>query len=444
MNHIGNEEECRQSCKEPVLVTTIDYSAAGPGTKLLLGDLNADGRMEILAVQADGGIDDRYVPHQIQCMTAFDLDGKLLWQVGSPSREPGGFGSDFPAQIYDIDGDGFNEVLCVMEKTLRIYDGRNGTLKRERELPGENAHDCIIIANLTGRSKPGDIILKNRYRMLWALDNDLKLLWTFEGNPGHFPWAYDINGDGFDEVMAGYDMLDHNGKILWSCRDLNDHADCIWIGDVDGNPENGAEVIIGGSVTVMYSGRGEEIWRYDGCIESQHVALGKFRDDIPGIQIAGLDRIIRGDVIPEGTGESAYFVNPKVGKDGMFLLDSQGKEIWKEDRKTSGWLTIVETLHNWDGNGKDYILAFRRGGGVMPALYDGFGNPVVSFPLDGYVIHADLMGMGQENVIVYQNGLAAVFSGSAIDLRVIRPGTTLPQTKRLYSSTLYPGGELNK
>jgi hypothetical protein len=64
--------------------------------------------------------------------------------------------------------------------------------------------------------------------------------------------------------------------------------------------------------------------------------------------------------------------------------------------------------------------------------------------MEGYVVHADLMGTGRENVIVYQNGLAAVFSGRAMDLSVIRPGTALPQTKRLYSSTLYPGGELER
>ena len=41
---------------------------------------------------------------------------------------------------------------------------------------------------------------------MWALDGDFNLLWTHSGNLGHFPLAYDIDGDGFDEVMAGYDM----------------------------------------------------------------------------------------------------------------------------------------------------------------------------------------------------------------------------------------------
>ena len=55
------------------------------------------------------------------------------------------------------------------------------------------------------------------------------------GNLGHFPWCSDVNGDGYDEVMAGHDLLDHNGQVLWSCHDLEDHADCLWVGDVNGD-----------------------------------------------------------------------------------------------------------------------------------------------------------------------------------------------------------------
>lgn len=61
------------------LLREISLKEAGVRNKMLLGDINGDGRMEMVMVQPDGGIDDRYVPHQVQCLTAFDLEGNVLW-----------------------------------------------------------------------------------------------------------------------------------------------------------------------------------------------------------------------------------------------------------------------------------------------------------------------------------------------------------------------------
>jgi hypothetical protein len=413
---------------EAIRLATIDIAAA-KGGKGLLGDIDGDGRMELVLVQADGDIDDRYVPHTVKCVTAYRLTGELMWHYGKTPEKIGGFGADFPAQIYDLDGDGFLEVLCVIDGKFLLLDGRTGLVKEEHPLPDPEAHDCIIIANLSGNKKPNDIILKNRYTKVWALNRNFDLLWTHEGNTGHFPWAYDINSDGFDEVMAGYDMLDHNGKLLWSCKDLEDHADCLWTGDVNGDGKK--EICVGGSVTCLYDADGNELWRYSDSIESQHIALGHFIPGAPGLQVAGLDRIRRGD----------GYKGQWDGKDGMFMIDCEGHGVWKEDRKTKGWLTIVDTFRNWNGEGKDHILAYRRGGGVMPGLYNGKGECEIVFNEDGYVLHGDLFGRGKEDVIVYGPDRAVIFSGTPYDLSQEAAGKPIEQTRRLYSSTLYPGGD---
>lgn len=428
-------------CKlqEPVLLRKLNIEVAGKNSKALIGDINGDGRMELVMVQANGGIDDRYEPHQVQCITTFDLNGNMIWQLGTPrivSGTFGSFGSDFPAQIVDIDGDGKNEVLCVMNKKFYVLEGSSGKVKKEFELPDYEAHDCIIVANLAGGAYPQDIILKNRYSKMWAMDKDFNLLWEHEGNIGHYPWIHDINGDGKDEIMAGFDMLDSKGNVLWSCKDLDDHADCITIGDLLYDPASGVEIAIGGGVnsTVMYDWKGEELWRYNGSKETQHIAAGKFRDDIDGIQIAGLDRIERGDTSGK--------VNAKIGRDGIFILDNRGNELIKENRKTNGWLTFIESFHNWGGLKKDHILAYRRGGGIFPTLYNGFLEPVVEFPVDGYVVHGDLINNGTECVIIYADGEASIFAHKNIDLDSFEP-KQIKQNKRLSHSTLYPGSDYN-
>lgn len=421
--------------KQPILLKNINIEAAGKNAKVLIGDINSDGRMEIVAVQAKGEINQTYDPNEVQAITSFDLEGNILWQVGKTNDEPSGyalFGSDFPVQIADIDGDGANEILCVMNKKFYILNGIDGKVKKQFELPDKDAHDCIIIANLSGSKIAQDIILKNRYGKMWAVDKNFNLLWEHTGNVGHFPWIYDINQDGKDEVMAGYDMLDSNGNILWSCKsDLDEHADCITIGKILEDDKIG--IVIGGatSATVIYDIDGNELCRYKGARETQHIAVGKYRDDVEGLQIAGLDRIKRGSVV---------FDKLRVGKDGIFILDINGNELLKEDRKTDGWLTIIENFYNWGETKKDYILAYRRGGGVLPRLYNGDLETIVEFPKEGYVVHGELLNDGNECVIIYSDGEASIYCHKRIDLNVFER-KPIKQSKRLYTSTLYPGAD---
>ena len=88
---------------EAKLINRFSIEAAGNG-KGLLGDINGDGRMEVVFVRADGDIDDRYVPHQVTCVTAFDLEGNMLWQTGGISGKPGNFGSDFHSLTINSQG----------------------------------------------------------------------------------------------------------------------------------------------------------------------------------------------------------------------------------------------------------------------------------------------------------------------------------------------------
>ena len=64
------------------------------------------------------------------------------------------------------------------------------------------------------------------------------------------------------------------------------------------------------------------------------------------------------------------------------------------------------------------------------------------FAEQGYAVHGDLLGSGTEQVIIYTDELAAVYAGEPLPLAAVHPGRPLPQPKRLYSSTLYPGGEV--
>ena len=153
------------------------------------------------------------------------------------------------------------------------------------------------------------------------------------------------------------------------------------------------------------------------------------RDEVIGVQEdAGLDRIVRGS----GRGG---------GQDGIFLVDADGETLLEEDRDPGGWLTIVEPMTGWDAADRDLILAYRRGGDTNPTLYDGQLNPVVTFPEDGDVAHADLAGTGREQVLIRWDGTVHVFGAQSETLAPDPEADPLPQPKRLATATLYPGGE---
>ena len=72
--------------------------------------------------------------------------------------------------------------------------------------------DSLYFCDFRGQGRAGDIVLKDRYNSLWALDGNLELLWQAQCNTGHYPFAYDVDGDGKDELAIGYSLFDHDGN----------------------------------------------------------------------------------------------------------------------------------------------------------------------------------------------------------------------------------------
>ena len=234
---VGAGADCRRAC--PAAVELEAREAANPrmvlwkkfrtegfgvGRNLRFGDLEGDGRMDIVFGQVlHHGPKD--ANSEVSCLTAVTLEGKVLWQIGEPDPWKDNLSNDVAFQIHDLDGDGRNEVIYCKGMELIVADGRTGRTKYKASTPATPANtpaprnrfprilgDSIYFCDFRGQGRAGDLVLKDRYNSLWVFNDKLELLWQAQCNTGHYPFAYDIDGDGKDELMMGYTSSSHTGK----------------------------------------------------------------------------------------------------------------------------------------------------------------------------------------------------------------------------------------
>jgi hypothetical protein len=370
----------------------------GAGRNVRFGDLDGDGRPEMLIAQNVAKVDNgNFV--EISCLTAVDLDGRVLWQIGRPDVRNALLTSDTPFQIHDLDGDGQGEVVLVKDFKLQVFDGRTGKQKawawapqvpadfaeKKQEIkdrPHElNMGDSISFFNFSGNKQRHEMVLKDRYRNFWVLDNQLKPLWQGGGQLGHFPFAY-ADRDGYDKLMIGYAMWDHTGKQVWSRdEELRDHADSVAFGNFSDDPQAAPLAYYSGSdegfILIDAAGVIRRHWRIG---HAQTAAIGKFRDDLPGLQYCAIN----------------FWKNPGI----VTLFDSRGDILLQAEPVHSGSPLLPV---NWRGDSQEFILlsASTVEGGLM----DGHLRRVVMFPDDGHpdlcATVLDLTGDERDEIVVW-------------------------------------------
>jgi hypothetical protein len=421
----------------PRLLRAIEFGDYGSAV-VRFGDLNGDGQIEALVVQEDpAGGQNRIV---VSCLTAIDLEGKVLWQVGKPNRRNVWEGGDTAVQVHDIDGDGQVEVIYQDPNSLlTILEGKSGKQKRQVQLAG--GFDCLLFADFTGSGRAQQLVVKDRYSSFWVYDaaQDFKLLWSKSRViPGHYGINYDFNGDGKDELLMGYTLYAGDGTVLWSHQDDfpggRNHDDAVDVKDMDGDGR--PEIAIATSEdAILVAADGKVLFRASGN-HTQHAMIGRYRTDLPGKQVFFISR-------NEGArGGSRNVTEGFYTKSGELLWDNSKQ---KEEDK-DGWVTQGVTVENWTGNPNENFVCLNRRGNAPPALLDGWGREVAIFPFspgimqkaadpaqkdryDGYYVkHIDCYGDEREEILVYDRNALYIYTNAA-----------LREKPELYNDTIYQG-----
>lgn len=421
------------------LLSRIDTKDFGAET-LRIGDLNADGGPDLLFVQS------HYGSRRITCLTATTISGEVLWQVGEPSADNGRIYSDLPVQIYDWDNDGRNEVLYVRQaKYLDPYDGKRvreraskyeglatmivldaatGRQKTTFDLPAP-ADDCFLFADLTGRGRPEDLVVKDRYWNLWGVAHDGKVLWQWKGSTGHFPAVADVDNDGRDEVFVGFALIDHDGKVLFAKDPKGEHQDACWIA----RPADGQwRLLFGNGGIHCLAVDGTELWHH-ALGEAQHVVAGRFQKESE-LQFVVVDRT---PVPTHRRDANAWAI--------LYLYDINGKELWRRQQTKGDW-AIAPLAVNWSGpEATQAILVYGHGPGRPAVLYDGRGEVIAQLPMEYepgrsdrdrrnefYALAASVWGDCRDEILLFGSRGACIYTNP-------RPLAI----RTLYNETLYPG-----
>ena len=382
----------RAANPRPKLWRKFETPGFGAGRNVRLGDLDGDGRIDLLIAQNIPRVRGDAFDH-ISCLTAVNLDGKVLWQLGRPDPRNGLLTNDTPFQIHDIDGDGRNDVVLVRDFQLQILEGATGKRKKAVWMPEMQTDlkerpyklqsgDSIAFLNLSGGKDRREILVKDRYRYFWIYSADLRLLWKGEGLTGHYPYPYDVDGDGREEFAIGYALWSPDGRQIWS-RDaeFRDHADGIVIGNFSGDPNRPPMAYACGSDEgfLLFERDGKMV-KHVRIGHAQSPSVAKYRMDVPGLQLLTIN----------------YWRSPGI----LSLFDHAGN-LLKQDEPIHSGSTLLPV--NWRGDGQEFALLsgnVREGG-----LIDGEMRRVVMFPDDGHpdlaCNVADLTGDARDEIILW-------------------------------------------
>ncbi|MHC4172255.1 MAG: hypothetical protein ACYTBX_00655 [Planctomycetota bacterium] len=388
------KEEAKLQAANPKPVVWKKFSIVeyGVGRNLRFGDLDGDGEIDILFGQViHHGRKDRN--SELSCVTAVNLDGKVLWQKGKPDPWKNHLTNDVGFQVHDIDGDGRNDAVYCMNQEIIAADGATGRVKYRKPTPlkppGDHGEhnifprilgDSLFFCDLRGLGQDRDIIFKDRYRHIWAMNDRFEVMWMGECTTGHYPFAYDIDNDGKDEVAIGYSMFDDDGTKLWSLDGkMEDHADGVAVVKFKKGAEPTLFCAASDAGAFFTDLKGNVLKRhFFGHV--QNPAVANFRDDLPGLEIVSIN----------------FWGNQGI----IHYFDSDGELYYDFEPVQHGSMCLPI---NWTGKSEEFFVLspdVTEGG-----MYDGRGRRVVQFPADGHPYQCnavlDATGDCRDEVVVW-------------------------------------------
>jgi len=416
--------EVSESYPNPVLWKRIDIGNYWPCT-VRYGDFRGSGAKEIILEKetADGP--------RVICL---DFEGRVQWDRTYPKAA-----GLTRRTVHDLDADGVEDFIGIEDNHLRMVSGKTGEVSAETELPrsgpyrgfrassvADSLHSLRVLwpCKLRQTEKPQDLLLRDgdgsgTGYSLWAYDEQLNLRWRRDAEVawhGMYLWFCDIDGDGRDEILPGYELYDGDGNRLWvmeGAEYIEDsggagHIDHAAFGELDGDESNGPEIGMAGSDPGFFL-----VDAMTGAVLCNHrfghvqgIYAGNFRPDLPGLEM---------------------WMGDRWGTYGLLnLVSGQGEPLARcePDNISQGGPAV-----NWTGDGQElmFLYSSRQAFG----LYDAQARKVVTPICEGVPLELRA-GIVEDVVGDARDEITYVHDGAIYIVTQDRP---YPTGERIYAPT---------
>jgi rhamnogalacturonan endolyase len=258
-------------------------------------------------------------------------------------------------------------------------------------MPGKLEARTLVFGDLLGTGRDNCMLVTDRESRILAYNERLELLWDRELESGSQPVVYDMDGDGRDEVLIGYVVIDPDGGLRFnSSAFIGDRCNGIGLSElVEGDRHTPCILYAAGDWGLLYVDFNGSLLKQDIIGHVNYISIADFNMERPGLEVVTSNR---------------------WGSDGLIHICGAEGNVLRSFMSCTGVSRCIPV--NWKGDGEEFFILSADS--VSGGMFDKFGQLSVRFPSDGHPVTChtvqDLSGDARDEILVWDENRIWIYT----------------------------------